>query len=129
MIADQKLSKSVKQYCCKQLCKNITEFKTGGVACLNCNMITYCTCGCKTYNNTPRWWTWKNRPTWKVWPTKKQQTLDLDFGFGPRSSDYCCSKKCFEIPKDQVDGRACNKCQAFSYCICDCIAYKRLAGN
>lgn len=37
---------------------------------------------------------------------------------------YCCENKCFETPRDQVDGIACTKCYNFCYCICNCIKTK-----
>ena len=39
-------------------------------------------------------------------------------------SFYCCEKKCFEEPRDQVDGLACFVCKSFSFCICRCETYK-----
>lgn len=36
------------------------------------------------------------------------------------SANYCCENKCFEIPRSQVDGIACNRCYSFSYCVCYC---------
>lgn len=36
---------------------------------------------------------------------------------------YCCEKKCFIVPEDQVDGIACPKCKCYSYCHCKCISF------
>lgn len=36
---------------------------------------------------------------------------------------FCCSKRCFKIPRDQVDGLACKKCNSFCYCTCKCILF------
>lgn len=33
---------------------------------------------------------------------------------------YCCDKKCFEAPRCQVDGIACERCQSLSFCRCLC---------
>lgn len=35
-------------------------------------------------------------------------------------SQYCCVKRCFQIPDDQVDGQACNICKCYSFCQCRC---------
>lgn len=38
-----------------------------------------------------------------------------------RMTEYCCDTyKCFEAPDSQVDGKACNKCEAYSFCHCQC---------
>ena len=36
---------------------------------------------------------------------------------------YCCSQKCFRAPQEQVDGRACDICNSFNYCRCECDTY------
>lgn len=41
-------------------------------------------------------------------------------------SSYCCDKKCFEAPDNQVDGIACNKCENFSYCMCKCKSLQQI---
>lgn len=37
--------------------------------------------------------------------------------------EYCCLRRCFGVPFVQVDGIACLKCKAFSYCCCKCVTY------
>lgn len=39
------------------------------------------------------------------------------------SRRYCCEKKCFPVPRIQVDGMACVKCRAYNFCICNCITH------
>ncbi|KAK7576394.1 hypothetical protein V9T40_012680 [Parthenolecanium corni] len=34
--------------------------------------------------------------------------------------EWCCKSRCVRINHDQVDGRACKKCNYFSYCRCKC---------
>lgn len=38
---------------------------------------------------------------------------------------YCCELKCFELPKTEVDGRACKICMYFCYCVCKCITFQK----
>lgn len=33
---------------------------------------------------------------------------------------YCCTDKCFEIPRSQVDGLACTRCNSYCFCVCAC---------
>jgi len=42
-------------------------------------------------------------------------------------NSYCCSQKCFPVydEYDIVDGRACVKCGAFLYCMCDCKSFTK----
>lgn len=37
--------------------------------------------------------------------------------------NYCCERKCFSEPPDQVDGIACRDCKALSYCHCKCLSF------
>lgn len=37
---------------------------------------------------------------------------------------FCCDEQCMEIPSDQIDGRACELCCNFGYCLCHCRSLK-----
>ena len=42
-----------------------------------------------------------------------------------RLLSYCCNEKCFRVPEDQVDGKACDKCNSYCYCRCSCKTYQK----
>lgn len=37
--------------------------------------------------------------------------------------EWCCEKKCFKVPDDQLDGIACDMCGAFNFCMCGCMSH------
>lgn len=39
--------------------------------------------------------------------------------------NYCCDERCFALDRTQVDGIACEKCNHYCYCVCECKTYKR----
>lgn len=41
-------------------------------------------------------------------------------------TNYCCFKKCFKEPTLQVDGRACDTCNSFGYCMCKCLSFTNM---
>ncbi|UUV42150.1 MAG: polyprotein [Macrobrachium rosenbergii virus 7] len=40
-----------------------------------------------------------------------------------RKKLYCCDLRCFERFGYEVDGIACDKCRAYSFCKCNCVSY------
>ncbi|KAK7575774.1 hypothetical protein V9T40_003690 [Parthenolecanium corni] len=38
-------------------------------------------------------------------------------------NDWCCDKKCFRVPDDQIDGLACRSCGSYSFCRCGCATH------
>ena len=65
---------------------------------------------------------------WRLWltasshksPTNNEQYMVDD------DLEYCCkTKRCFQTPRTQVDGLACGRCLASSYCKCNCETYMK----
>lgn len=97
-----------KMYCCEKECFESPRAQVDGVACTRCNSYLFCRCRCVT---------------WQLLK-KDQEELKLKKDQGQRELEYCCEKKCFRSPRDQVDGLACRKCDSYAYCRCRCVTWQ-----
>lgn len=135
-------------YCCELKCFDMTGYDVvDGIACNTCQSFSFCRCKCKTFLKEELYnFCCKHlcsRPNRKekcllcgdklcLCQCKHQtktsnikikinnQFMDVVY---IQKSDYCCEKKCFQIPHHLVRGLACQKCKAVNYCKCDCVTW------